>query len=105
MAGGFTVRAGALRSGSGQVAGFQQECEGLGGRVSGVLAGLAGAAGGGSLAGALERMTETGIKRFLDATAVYQHISQGLSQTADGYSNAEADIASRVAAIHPGRLP
>lgn len=102
MPGGFTVRTSALRSASGQMAGLQHECQQLGGQVAATLTGLAQAAGGGQLSGALERMAGIGIQRFLDASAVFQHTSEGLTQNADSYDSAEAGIVREAGAVQRG---
>jgi len=93
------VRTAGLRSGASQAAALQRECESLAGQVPGALAGMAGAAGGGTLTPALERMAETGLKRFLDALALYQHVAEGLCQTAQQYDQTEAALAQRASGI------
>jgi hypothetical protein len=96
---GYTVRAGALASGSGQVCGLQGECQQIAGLVSAALAELAAGAGNALVESAARGVALAAIKQFLNADAGYQHTAQQLSQTAAAYAKAEGNATSSVSGV------
>jgi hypothetical protein len=89
VAQGFTVKAAALASGSEEVQTLQDRCVSLGSSATETMAGMAGAAGSAALVSALNGVAETALKTFLTAGAAYQHVGQGLTQSAQNYTAAE----------------
>lgn len=90
MGHGFTVRAAALASGSEQVKNLRDRCASVGSSATGAMAAMAGAAGEGALASALSGVAHTAKTTFASAAAVYEHVGQGLEQSARNYAAAES---------------
>ncbi len=87
--GGFSVRAGELAAGSGQVLGQQQRCEELASAVVALMAQMAGSAGHQGLADALVTASESGTRTYAVAGALYSHVADGLQRSAEEYDQAE----------------
>jgi hypothetical protein len=92
MAPGFTVRAGTLAAGSGQVTAQQRRCEQVATAVVETIAQMAGVAGHPGLASALAGASETGTGTFVVAGALYAHVAGSLEQSAARYDRTEQAI-------------
>jgi len=86
---GFTVRTGALVSGSQDIAGLQGRCLAIAEDAVASLAAMAGSAGHPGLASALSGAAERGNGAFAGMWAAYGHASQSLAATAANYDGAE----------------
>jgi outer membrane murein-binding lipoprotein Lpp len=94
-AGGFTVRASMLASGSGQVQGLASQCAQLAGSVTAALEQLAASAGNAAVAKAAADAAIATEKQFLDAGAGYEYAARQLTETAAAYGQAEqANVAA-----------
>jgi hypothetical protein len=97
MAGGFTVRAGELAAGSGEVTAQQNRFDQVASEVVGAIAEMAAAAGHPGLTAALVGASEAGTETFTVAQGLYVHVSQGLAQSAANYNQTEQGVISRLA--------
>jgi hypothetical protein len=96
---GYTVRAGALASGSGQVCALQDGCQQIAGLVYSAAVELAAGAGNAAVESAARGVGVAAIKQFLNADAGYQHTAQQLAQTAAAYARAEGNATSAVGGV------
>jgi len=99
MGQGFSVNAAKLRTGSEQVSDLQSRCELIADDAIDALAGMASLAGHPVLASALTGAAGQGSVTFWAVGAAYQHVSNGLSASAETYSNTERAIAARAGMI------
>lgn len=99
MGQGFSVNAPKLQEGSQEVDNLQGRCEVIAGDAVDALAGMAGSAGHPALASALTGAAEQGLVTFWAVGTAYQHVSKGLSASAETYSNADRAIAVRAETI------
>jgi hypothetical protein len=97
--GGFSVRAGDLAAGSGQVLDQQQRCEQVATAVAGLIAQMAGAAGHPGLTGALVTASQSGVQTYAVAGALYDHVTDGLRRSASEYDQAEQAITQQAQAV------
>jgi hypothetical protein len=88
-AGGFTVRASVLASGSGQVQALASQCAQLAGSVTAALEQLAGSAGDAAVAKAAADAAIAANKQFLNAGAGYEYAARQLTQSAAAYGRTE----------------
>jgi hypothetical protein len=96
-AGGFTVQASVLASGSGQVQDLASQCAQLAGSVTAALEQLAASAGNAAVAKAAAGTAIAADKQFLNAGAGYEYAAEQLTQTAAGYRQSEQ---ASVTAVH-----
>jgi hypothetical protein len=96
---GFTVNPAVLASGTEQVQTLQDRCASLGSSATSAMAGMAGAAGEGALASALNGVAHTAKNAFASAAAVYEHVGQGLAQSARSYAAAESSTVQRLQGV------
>ena len=92
MGTGFTVRAGQLAAGRGQVTAQERRCEQVATAVVETIAQMAGAAGHPGLASALAGASETGTETFVVTGALYAHVARSLEQSAASYDRTEQAI-------------
>jgi hypothetical protein len=86
---GFTVRTGALVSGSQDIAGLRDRCLAIAEDAVASMAAMADLVGHPSLASALSGAAERGNGAFAGMWAAYGHSSQSLAATAANYDGAE----------------
>jgi hypothetical protein len=86
---GFTVRTGALVSGSQDIAGLQGRCLAIAEDAVASLAAMADSAGHPSLSSALSGAAERGNGAFAGMWAAFGHASRSLAATATNYDGAE----------------
>jgi hypothetical protein len=96
---GFSVNAAKLRSGSQQVSELQHRCELIAQDAVDALAGMASLAGHQVLASALTGAAGQGLVTFWAVGTAYQHVSNGLSVSAETYSNTERAITAKAGTI------
>lgn len=99
---GFSVDAAKLQAGSQEVSNLQGRCEIIAEDAVVALAGMAGSAGHPALVSALTGAAGQGLATFWAVGAAYQHVSNGLSASAETYSNAEQAIAGKAETIFRG---
>lgn len=97
--GGFSVRAGDLAAGSGQVLAQQQRCAQLATAITGLMAQMAGSAGHQGLASALVAASEAGVQTYAVAGGLYGHVAGGLRRSAGEYDRAEQAITAQARAV------
>jgi hypothetical protein len=96
---GFSVNAAKLQEGSQEVTNLQNRCEVVAGDAVDALAGMAGSAGHPALASALTGAAGQGLVTLWAVGAAYQHVTKGLSVSAETYSDAERAIAVKAGTI------
>jgi hypothetical protein len=96
---GFSVSAGKLRAGSQDVSALLDRCLLVAQDAVESLAGMAGSAGHPALAAALDGAAGQGARTFWAMGTAYQHISAGLTTSAETYSRADQAIAGQAAGI------
>ena len=102
MADGFTVSAGVLLSGSGELGRLRDDVDQAGSAAIAALMGAADACGSGQVQAAVNVFAATAMRRFLDAMAGCEVTEVRLAQTARGYLQVESENARQVAeAMNP----
>jgi len=96
---GFSVNAAKLREGSQEVGNLQGRCEVIAGDAVDALAGMASSAGHPVLASALTGAAAQGLVTFWAVGIAYQHVSNGMSVSAETYSDTERAIATKAGTI------
>ena len=103
MGQGFTVNAGALSAGGGQVAGLASAVESIASDVAQAITGMAGSASGhAGLASALMSATESSTKAFHDLGTVYRYVGESLAAAASAYDRAEQASLASISGIGAG---
>jgi hypothetical protein len=93
---GFQVKTSELHNGSNEVTALHKRCEIVGGDAVSALAGMAVSAGHPGMKSALSQATSQGTTIYVAAAEVYQHISLGLSGSAQSYDSAEQGITQMI---------
>jgi hypothetical protein len=96
---GFSVNPAKLQAGSQQVSGLQNRCELIANDAVAALAGMAGSAGHPALASALNGAAGQSMVTFWGVGAAYQHVSDGLANSAANYSSTDRAIAVKAGNI------
>lgn len=96
---GFSVNAAKLQEGSQEVGNLRARCEAVAGDAVDALAGMASLAGHPVLASALTGAAGQGLVTFWAVGTAYDHVSNGLSVSAETYSSTERAIAAKAGTI------
>lgn len=96
---GFSVNAAKLQAGSQEVSDLQSRCQLIAEDAIDAVAGMVGSAGHPALASALTGAAGQCMETFWAVGAAYQHVSNGLSASAENYSSTDRAIAANAETI------